>query len=60
MMVEVYFDNGNKAKFPDGKVVFDRTFETANHLDVFRTVAVANWNHVCFVRVVDDKEDDDE
>ena len=59
-MIEVYFDNGNKAKFPDNKVVFDRTGDTANKLDIYKSVAVVNWNQVCFVRAVKEKEDDDE
>lgn len=59
-MIEVYFDNGNKAKFPDGKIVFDRTGDTANKLDIYKSIAVVNWNQVCFVRTVKEKEEEDE
>ena len=59
-MLEVYFDNGNKAKLPADKVQFDTRGEVANRLDVYESLAVVNWNHVCFVRKVEKKEDDDE
>ena len=59
-MIEVYFNNGNKAKFPEGKVIFDRNGEAANQLDIYQSVAVINWNQVCFAKHVKEDEDDAE
>ena len=59
-MIEVYFNNGNKAKFQESKVLFDRNGDAANRLDIYQSMAVVNWNQVCFVKHIESKEDEDE
>lgn len=59
-MLEVYFDNGNKVRLPANKVIFDKNGEAANRLDVYTSVSVVNWDHVCFVRRAEKKENEDE
>lgn len=57
--IVVYFCNNNKAQFDDG-CVYIETSQRPDADDIIRDAmegcSVVNWNNVCFIRAVEERE----
>lgn len=61
MKIAFYFNSGNKAVFEQDKVsiLFNPVFNPREYI-ADDGVVVVNWDNVCFMKVVEEKNDDDE
>lgn len=63
MKVAVYFNSGNKAIFDREKVKLlcnQLLFPPLDYLEEHEDRVVINWDNVSFMKVVEEKQDDDE
>lgn len=62
MKIAIYFNSGNKAIFDVGKLDI-RGLGDAPYGDFetdYKGMTLVNWANVCFMKEVEDKNDDDE
>ena len=61
MKIAIYFNSGNKAVFERDKVhvLCKPIFNPKEYIED-DGVVIVNWDNVCFMKVVEEKTDDDE